>query len=78
MLLEGMGDLQPTDERYDSYILIAVIYQGHFTLEVNDIVLEAIFGLHLDNEEVIVVLPKLMPRSVLVVKDLPHLFEVSE
>ena len=77
-LVQRVGDLQPTDEYCDNYILIAVIYQDHLTLKVIDIVLEALSRLHLDRKEVIVVLLKLTPRSILIVEDLPHLFEVSE
>jgi len=50
--------------------------QGHLTLEVINIVLEALSEHHLDHEEVIVVFLKLTSRSVLVVEDLPYLFEV--
>ena len=78
MLVDLVDNVQPTDECCDSYILIAVIYQGHLTLKVIDIVFDALIGLHLDCEEVIVVLLKLKTRGILVVEGLPHLFEVSE
>ena len=78
VLVEGVSDLQPTDEHCDSYILVAVIYQSHLTLKVIDIMVKALFELHLDREEVIVVLLKLMMQSVLAVEYMPHLFEVSE
>ena len=78
MFVEGVGDLQPTDEECGSYILVVVIHQDHLTLEVIDIVLEALSGLHLDHKEMIVVLLKLTTRSVLFVEDLPYLFEVLE
>ena len=50
--------------------VVVVIYQGHLVLKITDIMLEALFGLHLDSEEVITVLFRLSRGSVLVVKRL--------
>ena len=36
VLVEGMSDLQPTDELRDSYIVVAIIRQGHLDLEITD------------------------------------------
>ena len=78
VLVEEVGDFQHIDKCCCSYIFIAIICQGHLTLKVIDIVFDALIGLHLDREEVIVVLLKLKTRGKLVVEGLPHLFEVSE
>jgi len=55
ILVEGVGDLQPTDKQGGSYIIIAVIHQSHLTLKIIDILLEALSRLHLDGEELVVV-----------------------
>jgi len=78
MFVKGVGDLQPTDEYSDNHIIIAVIHQGHLALEITDVMFEALLGLYLDREEVIVVLLRLHPGSILVIECLPHLFETSE
>jgi len=69
--------LQPTNERCGSYVIITVIHQCHLALEITDIVLETLLRLHLDNEDVIDVL-LIPPRSVLVIESLLHLFEALE
>ena len=46
----GVGDLQPTDERSSNHIVIAVIHQGYFALELTCIIFEALSRLHLDRE----------------------------
>ena len=63
-----------TDEHNGSYVVIAVIYQGHLALEITNVMFEALFGLHLDRKKVIAVLLKLLSRSVLVIESLLHLF----
>ena len=55
MFVEGIGNLQPTDEGDGGYILIAVVYQDHLTLEIVDVVLQALPNFHLNCEEVVVV-----------------------
>ena len=55
VLVEGVGDLQPTYERRGSHIVIAVIDQGHLSLKIIDKVFETLPGFHLDHDEVIVV-----------------------
>ena len=60
-----MGDLQPTDERSNSHVIIAVIHLSHLALKITDIMFEALSGLHLDHEEVINVLLELPLESVL-------------
>ena len=39
LFVEEIGELQPTDKGSGSYILIAVVYQGHLTLKVVNVVL---------------------------------------
>ena len=74
MLVEGVGDLPPTNEYYSSHVIIVVIYQGHMALEITDIVLEALSRLH---EEVIVAL-QFSSGSILVVEGLLHIFKALE
>jgi len=78
MFVKGVGDLQPTDECSDNHIIIVVIHQGHLALKITDVMFEALSRLHLDREEVIVVLLKLLSGSVLVIESLLHLFETPE
>jgi len=47
-------------------------------LEILDVMLEALSGLHLDREKVIVVILKLSSGSILVIKGLFHFFETLE
>ena len=56
MFVEGVGDLHPTYERNDNYVIIAVIHQSHLALKITDILFEALPSLHFDGEEVAVVL----------------------
>ena len=69
-------DLQPTNERSGSYIVIAVIHQGHSALKITDVMFETLSELHLDRE-VINVLFELSSGSELVIKTLLHFFETS-
>jgi len=39
MLVEQVGDLQPTGECSGGYVFIAVMYQSHLALEIVDVVL---------------------------------------
>ena len=55
MFVEGIDDLQPIDEGGGGYILVAVVYQSHLTLEIVNIVHQAFSGFRLDCEEVVVV-----------------------
>jgi len=71
-------DLQPTDERSGSHIVIAVLHQGPLALKITDVMVKPLFGLHLDHKEIIVVLPKLLLGSVLVIESPLHLFETPE
>ena len=51
MFVEGIGDLQPVDEGGGGdYVLIAVVYQGHLSLKIVNIVLQALPSFHLDCE----------------------------
>jgi len=48
LLVAGVRDLQPTDERNDNNVIVAVIYQGHSVLEITDLMFEALSELHLN------------------------------
>ena len=72
VFVEGVGDLQPTDEHSGSHIIIAVIHQDQLMLEITDIMFEALSGLHLHRKEVIIVLLKLSLGSILVIEGLLH------
>ena len=48
MFVEGVGDLQPTNEYSGSHIVIAVIHKGHLALKITDKMFEALSGLYLD------------------------------
>ena len=78
MLIEGVGDLQLTDEHGGSHIDIAVMHQCYLALKITNIVFEAISGLHLDCEEVVVILLELPSGSILVIESLLQLFEAPE
>ena len=39
MFVEGVGDLQSTDEGGSGYVLIAVVHQGHLALKVINVAL---------------------------------------
>jgi len=45
--------MQSIDERSGNHVIIAVIHQGHLALKITDVIFEALSGLHLDREEVI-------------------------
>ena len=66
VFVERVGDLQSSDECCSSHVVIVVIHKGHLALEITDIVLEALSGLHFDCEEMIVVPLKFPPGGELV------------
>jgi len=53
VFVKGVGDLQPTYERSGNHVIIAVTNQGHFALEITDVMFEALSGLYLDRKNVI-------------------------
>jgi len=53
MLVKGVGDLQPTDERDGSHVVIAVIHHRHLALKIIEILLEALLRLYINVEEVV-------------------------
>jgi len=77
VFVQRVGDVQPTNERNGNHVTIAVIHQCHLALKITVVMFESLFGLHLDREEVIVLL-ELLLGSVLMIEDLHHLFEISE
>ena len=78
VFVEGVRDLQTTDECNGSYVVIVIIHQIHWALKIIDLIFEALSGLHLDREEVIVVLLKFPLGSILVIEGMLHLFETPE
>ena len=55
VLVEGVGDLQPTDERDSSHIVIVLIHQSHLVLKITDILLEIFPEIYLDGEKVVAI-----------------------
>ena len=78
IFVERVGNLQPIDERSENHIVIAVIHQGHLTLKITDVMFEALSGLHLDRDKVIIVILKLLSGSVLVIGGMLHLYKTLE
>ena len=56
MLVKGVDDLQPIDECCRCNVFIVVINLSHLALEITEVVLQTLIMLHLDGEEVIIVL----------------------
>jgi len=56
MFIKRVGNLHPTDERSDNHVVIVVIHQNYLALEITDILFEAFPRLHLDGEEVVILL----------------------
>ena len=54
------------------------MYLSHLALKITDVVLEVLLGLHLDSEEMIVVLLKFASISELIIEGFPRLLEVSK
>jgi len=56
VLVEGMVGLQSSNECGCSDIITTVINQYHLALEITDVALEGLSLLHLDGEEVVVII----------------------
>jgi len=56
MLVEGMVGLQSSNECDRSNFIATVINHGHLVLKITDVAFEIFSWLHLDGEEVIVLL----------------------
>ena len=78
MFVEGVGDLQPTDEGGSGYILIAVVHQDHLALEVINVAFQSIPSFHLDREEVVDVSLEFPPRIKVVVERVDYFMKVSK
>ena len=78
MFVEVIGDLQPIDEGSSGYALVVVVYQGHLTLKVVNIVFQTLPTFHLDYEKVIVVPLEFSLRSKLVVKCISYFMKIPE
>ena len=66
VIVEGVVNLQFNNECGFSDIIIVVINQCHLALEIIDVALEGLSLLHLDSEEVVSVLLKILSRVILV------------
>jgi len=78
MLVEKMVGLLSGNERGRSIIVTTIMNHGHLVLEITYVAFEYLSWLHLDGEEVVVVLLKLLPRGVLVEESVINLLEVLE
>jgi len=78
MFVEGVRDLQPTDEDSSGYILVTAVHQGHLALEVNNMALQTRPSFHLDCEEMVVVPLEFSPRSKLIVECIYYFMEAPE
>ena len=76
MFVEGIGDLQPLMKTATT--TFSLLYQGHLTLKVVNIVFQTLPSFHLDYEEVIVVPLEFSLRSKLVVKCTCYFMKISE
>ena len=63
MFVKRVGDLQPTDDGNNVYVLITVVYQGHLALKIVDIVLQTLPQFYLDCKKMIIVSLKFPLRS---------------
>ena len=78
MLIEGVVGLQSSGERGRNDIITIVINQRHLALEITDIALQGLSLLHLDSEEVVVVLLELLSRGILVEKGVANFLKAPE
>ena len=78
MFVQGLRNLQPTDEYECRDILTAERNFGQLALAVADIALEAIALPHFDSEKVVIVLLGLPTRGVLSEKYFSYLLEIMK
>jgi len=78
MFIEGVGNLKPTDEGSDGYVLVAVVYQRPLTLKVGNVVLQTVPSFRLDCEEVVDVPLEFPSRRKLVVECVSYFMKVPE
>ena len=70
--------MQPTDERYGDNVFIAIVHLGHLTLEVADIIFQALPWFHFHYEEMVTILLEFSSGSELVAEGISYIFKVSE
>jgi len=78
MLVEGIVGLQSDNEYVRNNFIVAVLKHSHLVLKITDVAFESLSWLHLNGEDVIVVLLKLLSQGVLVEEDIANLFEAPE
>ena len=78
VLVEGMVGLQSSNECGCSDIITTVINQYHLALKITDVPLKGLSLLHLDGEEVVVIILKLISRDILVEEGVDDLFKTPE
>ena len=78
MLVEGIVGLQSDNEYVRNNFIVAVLKHSHLVLKITDVAFESLSWLHLDGEEVVIVLLKLLSRCILVEESIANLFEASE
>ena len=78
IFVKGVIGLQPNNECGCSNIIATVINHSHMVLEITDIAFDGIFWLHLDGEEVVATLLKLLSRGILIEEGITNLLEASE
>ena len=74
----GMVGLQPNNECGCDDIIATVINHGHLTLKIANVAFESFSFLHLERNEMVVVLLEFLPRGVLVEKSIADLLEAPE
>ena len=70
--------MQPTDERYNGNIFIAIVYQHLLALKGANAVFKALPWFHFHHKEMITILLELSPGSKLVVEGVSYIFEALE
>jgi len=78
MLIQGVRNLQPTNERECRDVLTVVGDFGELVLEESDVWFKIVALPHLDGEEMMVVLLGHLARDVLSEKHFGYLLEVAE
>ena len=73
-----MINLQPGYKCESGDIIITFIDQWHLTLKIFDVALENFPLLHLDSEEIVDVLLKLLSLSILVIEEITDLLKVPK
>ena len=75
MLVERVGDLQPTDECSNGYVFITTIYQSYLALEIVNVVLLAFPCFYPNREEMVAILLELSLRTELIVENVNYIIE---